>query len=107
LRLNSIYCDDDPIISYEVFVFLGVIIGVAVAERRAKKFVIGAAILAGGVLILSRLIDLQSWSATKIEFLLIVPLQMAVGIILGVVFALLWTKFSGPAVRWIEKRLGV
>jgi hypothetical protein len=113
LGVNSIYCD--PIfIRYELFLIGGVLIsicGALISKWRWWWFstaLFCVAVLFAIILpIISHLASLPRAPEEIIEFKLVVPFQIVIGLIIGQILIWIWTYFGSVFKEWLRKRLGL
>jgi hypothetical protein len=103
LDVNKIYCDT-PIIKFEVFTLLGAVAAILFGAYWRLLGLI-AIVATAVVVVRAWYVDLRTATQNDIVFQYIVPLQIAAGIVLGLLLRFLWVKFSPIVIQWLQTML--
>jgi hypothetical protein len=105
LGVNGIYCD--PVwIRWEFFLICGVLLSVVL--RRIATLLSVLALLAAIILmIVSRTVSFPRIPEETIEFSLVAPLQLLIGVIIGQILIWLWARFGLIFRGWVRRKLGL
>jgi hypothetical protein len=111
--VNAIYCDRS-FIYYELFLIGGALISIcgaliSMAWRWWFSIVLFcvAVLVAIILLIISHLASFPRAPEEIIEFKLVVPFQIVVGVIIGQILIWIWTWFGSVFKEWLRKMLGL
>jgi hypothetical protein len=105
LGVNGIYCDPN-MIRWEFFLICGVLLSVVL--RRIATWLFVLALLAAIILmIVSHTVSFPRIPEETIEFSLVAPLQLVIGVILGQILIWIWARFGLIIRGWIRRRLGL
>jgi hypothetical protein len=98
LNINRGFCEE-PAIKYGLALVAGAVIGVALAER-GRVVLLAASLLIVAPWIVLALADASNWEFWVFKVLLLAPMQLGVGLVLGVGFAFLWKKLEPLMLRY-------
>jgi hypothetical protein len=104
LGVNAIYCEP-LLMRSELFLIAGVLL--SLFSRRISTLLVSVALLvAVGLPIISRLVPLPRSPEEIVEFCLVAPLQVAIGVIIGQILIWIWTQFGPILMEWLRNRFG-
>jgi hypothetical protein len=104
LGVNAIYCEP-LLMRSELFLIAGVLL--SLFWRRISTLLVSVALLvAVGLPIISRLVPLPRSPEEIVEFGLVAPLQVAIGVIIGQILIWIWTQFGPILIEWLRNGFG-
>jgi hypothetical protein len=104
LSLNAIYCDPFPI-RIPFFIVLGALLNGVL--RRIAGWAFGTALLLAIILaIVSLFAPLPPRPEWIIEVGLVIPFQIAIGVIVGQVLMWIWVRFGRIFIAWLRGMFG-